>query len=557
MNCTKNRRRTMAGSIPVLASAVWALWCMPARALELTANESVADGILTGVANGTATAETIRTNNADAALFRWSDANGDGTAVPVSAGLYLKGKELQRTTDSIGIKLDLFNGTANGVLDGSTGSVNAGKISTVRSDATGGILITNAANVKVLTLDTHCSTDYKVGGNIDILGSGNVEVGSLITGEGSLKHTPGRITVRHSGNFMASLLFDNVGSSNARLVGPMTVSGDGSGSCEIGSIRHTSYNNISGPITIENYTGVTIGSAGIDAHTYVAGANSLFIRNIGTGGVNIAGDILTYQPGLEGADYNTYYIYITNIAGRVSVGNIDMHCVNWTLTGQHHRKVGGLIVSCTGDVTLGNLTTYSGSTDGNTDIHPGGNITITSSTGRITVGNMDGRAARPISGSHGGNVSLTAFRDISVTGTVINLDALYSASQRGTLSLTTTAGGGGRIYVGATTNAVLDMNLLLTATLNSDAKRTDLAGVLANFDATSTNGSGTATNPFVTTQTKLRVPSDQRVYYKFVPGVLNDALGGYAYRVANTGGTNGTGGLLMVEPKVGTLMCFK
>lgn len=285
--------RTVAGKLISLASCL-VLAGGSALALTLVDNENVADGVLGGAGG-----ETVRTNLTDGATFWWADANGDGIPDdPVSAGFYLNGKELTRPTDTIGIKLDLFDGTDRGALDGRTNGVLAGVIKTSRSGDAGSIMITNAASVKVRTIAAQRTSNYGSSGAISLLNVGDIEVESLISGSPTLAISALPITVRHSGNFTAALISDENGATTVnRTNSLMTISGDGSGACTIGAIKHK--NARPGNIVIENYNALSIGSAGIEAYTVVHNPCSIHIRNIG-GDVTVSGDIRTYRTNYSG-----------------------------------------------------------------------------------------------------------------------------------------------------------------------------------------------------------------------------------------------------------------
>ncbi len=58
----------------------------------------------------------------------------------------------------------------------------------------------------------------------------------------------------------------------------------------------------------------------------------------------------------------------------------------------------------------------------------------------------------------------------------------------------------------------------------------------------------------MTTQTRLRTPHDQRIYYH---PAENPTLEDKVYRVADLEVQEGQGGLLMAEPAAGTVIRFR
>ncbi len=200
---------------------------------------------------------------------------------------------------------------------------------------------------------------------------------------------------------------------------------------------------------------------------------------------------------------------------------------------------------------VGAITTYRGD---NSTITAGlaGKITIIAG-GKVTVGSLDTRNNRTKAGSLAGNVNITAYGDLTLTGASNTLQSSLGGTNNGDLVLTTSAGGGGKIYVGDETTDVLDLNQLHAVKFNSDSKTSYIGGVLTNFYTGNTGGSGSVADPYITTQKVLVAASDQNIYYKYTAGGLNDYLGGKVYKIAtNSVGVAGTGGLLMVETGPGT-----
>ncbi|MGQ9662053.1 MAG: hypothetical protein ACUVWX_06925 [Kiritimatiellia bacterium] len=93
---------------------------------------------------------------------------------------------------------------------------------------------------------------------------------------------------------------------------------------------------------------------------------------------------------------------------------------------------------------------------------------------------------------------------------------------------------------------MFDLAMMKLAKFDSASGYSRIGGSLANFNTTSSGGTGTLKDPYITTQTKLRAPSDQKIYYNYVSGGLNDYLQGKVYKLADLAGNAGQGGLLLV-----------
>ena len=263
--------------------------------------------------------------------------------------------------------------------------------------------------------------------------------------------------------------------------------------------------------------------------------------------VGVAGDLMAWT-GRNAHGRVPVGVRMTNIGGSVSVGNVDTHSGKAGTWCNCHA--GHVNVAAVGSVETGDITTdFRGTSNG----YDCGHVTITSSTGPVTVGGLDTHNPVNNSGSYAGNVTLASYLDLTVKGSV-DLGAAYTGgggSRRGTLDLSTAGGGGGRIYIGDEDTDVLDMNKLYVAMLDSDSDHNQIGGALDNFDTASSGGTGSALDPFLTTQTALRCPAGEEVYYNYVSGGLNDYLGGHAYRVADLAGNPGEGGILAPPPPVG------
>ncbi len=102
----------------------------------------------------------------------------------------------------------------------------------------------------------------------------------------------------------------------------------------------------------------------------------------------------------------------------------------------------------------------------------------------------------------------------------------------------------------------LDLRKVHHAFLSGEKRGAEITGAIDHFDVNTLSGSGSATDPYVTNETRLRAPFGQRVYYSYRPGVLNDGLQGRVWRLRDLDG-EAPGGLLMVRPPAGTVVLFQ
>lgn len=290
-----------------------------------------------------------------------------------------------------------------------------------------------------------------------------------------------------------------------------------------------------------------MGANGIDVHNLGTAATTRFsgaitIQRIGTGGVNVQGDLLSYVPG---GNYNYLKpVTIADVDGPVTVGHIKTYTDGGASWSQKHA--GNVNITAVGDVHTGDIVTYFRASSTGYDA---GSVNITSSTGFVQVGALDTQNYVNNTGSDAGDVTITAYRDLRITGSV-NLGAASGGTRRGDLILSTGGGGGGAIHLGNDPTDTFDLSSVNFAKLDSDSNVDDITGVLANFNTASSGGSGSYYDPLITTQTVFRAPADERIFYDYVPGGLNDYLGGKAYRITDLSGVAGQGGLLLFEVPV-------
>lgn len=479
-----------------------------ALALTLTNNESVADGVLGGSGG-----ETIRTNLSSAALFWWADANGDGTpGDAVSAGLNLGNFNLLRNADTNGITLSLNDGTSDGAI--TWGGVTNGQISTARtgSGTIGFVTINGASDIACQGIYTHSTGNYGLGGPITITQNGNLIVTNLHAFSKGNERAGGNITLTGGGP-AAGYLQVSGGISNA--------------------------GQLAGAITVRDYSAVHIGAAGISCYkTGDGNGSAVAITNIGAGGVTLQGALAHADPGGSSSGTQPNSVVI-GTAGNVQLPGIDTHTGNGTAWVKHDSGV--VTITAGGSVTTtGNIDTYMLGVSAAYTRNAGA-VTITAG-GAVQLAGIDTHNAQA---NYAGNLQVAAGGDIRLRG-AINLHSPYGTSRCGNLALTTTAGGGGTIYVGDETTDVLDCKRANLISFNSASAISYISGALTNFPTGWTNGTGTAANPYVTTQKVLRLPAGQVVYYN-AAGSLNGYLGGFTYQVADLNGTSGVGGLLTPE----------
>ena len=504
----------------------------PAWALTLTNTMNLGGGVLSGTNAAGGGLENIRANTLSTNLFWWADKNGDNTpGDPASAGLDMAGFNLTRV-DGTAITLNLNDGVANGAV------TNGGTITTSRNGVTGGVTITNAASVRLYAIDTHNQGAYGSGA-IQLLSVGDVNVTSLVTGLYGGNNSNGCILVHQQGNLFVGSITNTTGTGSSYLNGPTTLIGGGpnAGICSVGSIYAVAGD--ANDITISNYQAVAIGAGGIDVHAQPTAwyPGSIFIRNIGLGGVTIEGNVAMTNVG--GYAHSPSGLVVTAVLGPVSVlGKIDgsrvspssvlTPCV--TISALGSVSLSAVDLSVRGPYVNGNLAA--------------GSVSIVSATGSVTIGSISAtNNLGNFAGCGGGSVSIQCARDLSLTGSVSLASA--KTNETGVLALKT-LGPGSRIVV-PNLDCAQFRGANGTNTFDAAGGLSFVRGSVVNFATNATAGTGTPGNPLVTTQTVLRIPAGQRLYYPYAAGLTNDSLGGYAYRVANAAGTAGAGGVLMVE----------
>ncbi|MCG3179260.1 MAG: hypothetical protein BIFFINMI_01594 [Phycisphaerae bacterium] len=500
--------------IPTMAVVALLSVSPPAWAATLAGNENVGDGVLS------ATPGSITANGS---TYSWADSNGNGTADdPAAAGLELANYNLTRTGDNVGFTLNLNDGTSNGSITWSgQGTLSGGKITTARAaDAgTGAITILGAANITVEGIYANQT-------------SGN-------WGAGAAVH------VTQTGSFYATGSVSSNSNWGSGTSGVVTLTGGGgAGTLYIGG-GITSKGGNPGAVNIIGYYSVAIAGS-VDAHKLgkPAGSNAaaINITSIGDGGVQIGGVLANYEDYGQG----TMADITVTTTGAIGLGGIDSRAGTPTSGDWLYHSGGNIYLTAGGLVQVsGLIRTSTANATAHSYVRNGGNVQIVSSVGAVALADIDtSSVSSNASYGYGGDVTVTAHGNLSIVG-AINLSSAQ-AGKSGDLILTTSAASNGIIYIGDDVTDQLNLAGLGVVSFDSDAGMTFLAGELLNF-ATAGTGSGTLADPIVTTQTALRAPEGQFVYYNYAPGELNDYLGGNVYRLADENGVAGAGGLLLIQ----------
>ncbi len=158
----------------------------------------------------------------------------------------------------------------------------------------------------------------------------------------------------------------------------------------------------------------------------------------------------------------------------------------------------------------------------------------------VVIGEIDasytGKGRRPVADLNindgiGGNITITGALDLGST----HEEDRQDAQQRGAARLA---------CKGTVTLAVLDLDRVRYILMDSGSGASVIQGSIANFETAGATGAGTANDPKVSRETRLRAPAGQTVRYK--AGGVNDALGGYVWRL-NAENGKAAGGLLVPE----------
>ena len=332
------------------------------------------------------------------------------------------------------------------------------------------INITNACDISVSAIEAYGQT-YSSGADITIDQTGSMTVlnsvncrGIAFGVGGILKITGGGITA-----------------------GTLTAGGLVTGG-QPGSAR----------MDVQNYKGLVIGTSGLNSSsTDAATNNNLTISNIGADGITVSGQVTSTRTAGSG-----YGHVVLNTYGSVSISNVNARGIS-----SYGQQDGGNIT-----ITAGTNITAIGSLDAVCQeaagyARYGGNITLVASNGTISVKDLWSYNNSSISTYPAGNISLTAYGDITVSGTIsAKMTVTTTATNKyGQLNLTAT-GPGSKITV-----ANLDLTSFRTNAANTfDAAGSNsyITGIISNYTSKGTNS--------------LRLAAGQIVWY-------NATLAGNAY----------------------------
>lgn len=367
----------------------------------------------------------------------------------------------------------------------------------------------------------------------------NLQGGSITAaanGSGFYTYTNLDLKTAVSGGYASGVAITNV--ANIRIGKLWTYLGFGYANNEAGSvlIGADASGQRAGRVEISEIQAYNIGYGGNDyTFRYRSGSVEIY----GSSDVliwdgNTAGDICTYAPG-------RYYGYGWGIAAPVTIKHDGSFRARDIQTYCTAADAGNVLLNGDANANGADGSCQVNSFDvRNTFAGNPGQIVIQGYRD-VTIGSVN---ASSVAGT-GGTVTVSCSGEIGINGS-IDLNGKTN-SMDGVLSLTTS---GGSITLDS-----LDLSLIGTATL-SHAQRCEVTGTVANFSTSHTGGAGTPGDPFITTQTRLRLPAGQRVMYQAdVPG--NAYLAGAAYRVASPAGAAGAGGILMKYQARGTAITIK
>ena len=198
-----------------------------------------------------------------------------------------------------------------------------------------------------------------------------------------------------------------------------------------------------------------------------------------------------------------------------------------------------------------------------------GNITLSgSSSGNASVGSIDACNLRTGYGSRrSAKITIRHYKNVTVgdiTGTAvpghrgINLEVCKGITGNihltGKLDLSSKdknnkidekKNGYVKLTCGSTiTLSQLDLNQVQRVLLDSGSGTSKIENKITGFSIQKATGKGTEDDPKISGETRLRAPAGQKVYYRYAPGEINDALGGHVWQLRGLKNKE-TGGLLV------------
>ncbi len=274
-------------------------------------------------------------------------------------------------------------------------------------------------------------------------------------------------------------------------------------------------------------------------HAYATGprAGSADIALYGDGDVTIGtadapGAIRTDTFAWDGANI------VVDHFGDLTVGSVLAHT-----TGNRGGSRAGNISfrgnDRSGDAAIGSITAWN-----NRSNYSSSNKALFSIANyrHIMLGAVDGRYKGGEQRRHGSDLEIKEIGgDIRLSGK-LDLSSTYKDNEdpryRGHAQLA---------CEGTVSLAELDLDLIQYIVLDSGSGTSTINGAPANFVTADATGAGTADDPKVSAETRLRTPGGQTVHYRYEAGGLNDALGGHVWQLRAEDGEE-PGGVLAPRP---------
>ncbi len=294
--------------------------------------------------------------------------------------------------------------------------------------------------------------------------------------------------------------------------------------CRAGNIRIGAQENRAGTVRIGYLHAHATGGRGGSADIALYGSGDVII-----GTDDNPGDIRTDTTAWNGGDI------LIDHKGRFSVGAI----LASTVGNRTPRPLPGRITlngnDSSGDATIRRIET--GNTRGGANRDRQDPISIANYR-HVVIGDIDasytGDGRRPVAHLEietgiAGNITITGELNLGST----HEEDRQDANQRGAARLACKE---------TVTLASLDLDKVQFIAMDSGSGASVVQGDLANFETADATGAGTANDPKISKETRLRAPAGQIVRYK--AGGVNAALGGHVWQLRAPDGEE-LGGLLM------------
>lgn len=264
--------------------------------------------------------------------------------------------------------------------------------------------------------------------------------------------------------------------------------------------------------------------------TVYASGDVIVADNVGN-----PGDIRTDTAGWSGGDIRIDHY------GRFQAGRILTHTDGDRTSAVRAGDVDLNGNDSSGDAQIGEITGWNNKGNYSSSDRA---LFVISNYRDVNIGDIDGAFI----GGNVGRYGADLYIDTGISGNIEITGLLDLHSVYGNNAFPAYRGSARLACDGTVTLATLDLNLLQYILLDAGAGFSGILGELAGFDTASGSGSGTESDPYLATQTALRVPNGQIVFYSVQDG-HNAALGGHVYRVADSSGIANAGGLLAPAPE--------